>query len=165
MSILSEGWHTGVARLVFGSALIAASTCISLPGRLRSATRIFRWARGRAEHLKCPLVGVTGKWLANCQNDAIDPLLTLQAANLALREAHRARDSLMSWRVGVAKSRSMECFRSSIYSVLMFASRMVRPYSSYCCEDKRRTPAPHVLTEATLDDQIRLSPRAPALLW
>ena len=32
---------------------------------------------------------------------------------------------------------------------------MVRPYSSYCCEDKRRTPAPHVLTEATLDDQIR----------
>ena len=48
----------------------------------------------------------------------------------------------------------MECFRSSIYSVLMFASRLMRPYSLYCCEDKHRTPAPHVLTGATLDDRF-----------
>ena len=65
----------------------------------------------------------------------------------ALREAHPARGSLMSWRVGVTKSRSMECFRGSIYSVLMFLangadifvillrrqapnSRSARPYRS-----------------------------------
>jgi hypothetical protein len=50
----------------------------------------------------------------------------------------------------------MECFRSSIYSVLMFASRMMRPYSLYCLRRYAPNSAPHVLTGATLDDQIRL---------
>jgi len=52
----------------------------------------------------------------------------------------------MSWRVGVAGSRPMECFRSLIYSVLMFASRMMRPYSLYCLRREAPNSAPHVPT-------------------
>lgn len=56
---------------------------ISLPGRLSvSHADISVGLVDVPTHpAKCPLVGVDRKWLANRQNDAIDPLLTLQAAN------------------------------------------------------------------------------------